>query len=99
MRAVLVLSCLLLAPPALARDIPPLGQPVPYPWETPEQTERRFQRLRDAERTTREYEGQFPPSDVAECRAQGNAAFGPIQTKIAVMYDCLEARRLRRRRR
>ncbi len=71
-------------------------QPIPYSWETPEQTERRFRRLREAEETTNAYYRQFRPSDLAECRAQGNAAFGRIEAKIAVMHDCLEARLSRR---
>lgn len=39
---------------------------------------------------------RFRPSDVAECRSRGNAAFGDIVTKTAVMEDCLRARELRR---
>lgn len=92
MRAVLaVLPLLLLAVPASAQR-----ERIPYSWETPEQTERRFQRLREADETLRDYYGQFRPSDLAECRARGNATFGRIEGKIAVMHDCLEARRLRR---
>ncbi len=71
-------------------------QPIPYSWETPEQTERRFRRLREAQADLDAYYGQFRPSDLAECRARGNATFGRIEGKIAVMHDCLEARRLRR---
>lgn len=39
----------------------------------------------------------YRPSDVAECRSRGNAAFGDIILKMMVMNDCLRARDLRRR--
>ena len=39
---------------------------------------------------------RYRPSDVADCRSRGNAAFGNIDVKEHVMNDCLEARRLRR---
>jgi len=44
---------------------------------------------------SRRYEGNRP-SEVAECRSRGNAAFGNTVVKTAVMEDCLEAYRLRR---
>ncbi len=92
MRAMLaVLPPLLLVAPAAAQP-----ERTPYSWETPEQAERRIQRLRQADETLRDYYGRFRPSDLAECRARGNATFGRIEAKIAVMHDCLEARRLRR---
>lgn len=91
MRAVFALLSLLLAVPAAAQP-----ERMPYSWETPEQAERRIRRLREADETLRNYYGQFRPSDLAECRARGNATFGRIEAKIAVMHDCLEARRLRR---
>ena len=94
MRAVLALSLLIAplpaAPAAAQREL------TPYSWETPEQTEQRFRRLREADETLRDYYGRVRPSDLAECRARGNTTFGRIEGKIAVMHDCLEARRLRR---
>lgn len=95
MRAVLAVFAvlpLLLASPAASQP-----ERMPYSWETPEQAERRIRRLREADETLRDYYGRFRPSDLAECRARGNATFGRIEAKIAVMHDCLEARRLRRR--
>lgn len=86
-----LLPPLLLAPPAAGQH-----QPIPYSWETPEQTERRFRRLREAEETLRDYYGRFRESDLAECRARGNAAFGGMEARNAVMHDCLRAKDLRR---
>jgi hypothetical protein len=43
----------------------------------------------------RRYEGNRP-SEVAECRSRGNAAFGDLVVKTLVMEDCLTAFRLRR---
>lgn len=82
---------LLIAPPVAAQR-----ELIPYSWETPEQTARRFLRLRQAETTLRDYYGQFRPSDLAECRARGNGAFGTMEARNAVLHDCLEAKRLRR---
>lgn len=86
-----VLLPLVLAFPAAAQR-----ELIPYSWETPEQTARRFLRLRQAERTLRDYYGQFRESDLAECRAQANGAFGRMEARNAVLHDCLEAKRLRR---
>ncbi len=91
MRVMLALLPLLFVAPATAQHAL-----TPYSWETPEKTERRFRRLREAQADLDAYYGQFRPSDLAECRARGNATFGRIEGKIAVMHDCLEARRLRR---
>ncbi len=56
--------------------------------------------LRQLREETRRVEARhydrYRPSDVAECRSRGNAVYGRIEAKIAVMRDCLEARRLRR---
>lgn len=92
MRAVFTaLLTLVLALPAVAQR-----ELIPYSWETPEQTARRFLRLRQAETTLRDYYGQVGLPELAECRARGNAAFGTMEARNAVLHDCLEAKRLRR---
>jgi hypothetical protein len=34
----------------------------------------------------------YSQADQAECRAQGNSAFGDLSTKTSVMWDCLRAK-------
>ena len=73
----------------------PLLLAAPTAAETPHEAFiRRLQE--DARRAEAHRYDRDRPSDVAECRARGNAVFGRIEAKLAVMRDCLEARRLRR---
>lgn len=89
MRAALAVMCLSFAAPATAQSFLLSG-------ETPEQARKREARDMAYQRAETERYARFRPSDVAECRSRGNATFGGIGIKEAVMDDCLRARELRR---
>lgn len=89
MRAVLTLLILLPALPAVAQSFVMTG-------ETPEQARRREARDIAHQRAMTERYARYRPSDVADCRSRGNAAFGDIVVKQGVMEDCLRAQESRR---
>ena len=73
----------------IAVSIAGCGAPV----RPPSMHEQLAERLRrDPNAKPQDLEENYSAADRAECRAQGNAAYGGWATKSHVYYDCLHAK-------
>jgi hypothetical protein len=83
------LSHRILAAALIAVGLGGCATPAPQPSLHQQLAERLRQ---DPNAKPEDLEENYSPADRAECRAQGNAAFGGWVTKSTVYYDCLHAK-------